>query len=95
MIRCDATHVPERDVTEQLIFLALLTFISLPFAGIAAFLPRVWAIAIPVAFWVLVFVLQDRGLIPGTMYLGTALFAAGYGLVFAWAGTLLQRLIRP
>jgi len=78
-------------VTEQLIFLALLTFVSLPFAGITALSPRVWTIAIPIVFWVLVLALQNQGLIPGTMFLGTALFAGGYGALFAWAGLMSTR----
>jgi hypothetical protein len=89
--RSHAARGEEFKVTEPLIFLALLTFVSLPFAGISAAAPRMWTIAIPVVVWILVLALQNQGLIPGETHLGTALFAAGYGVAFAWAGILIGR----
>jgi hypothetical protein len=78
-------------VIEPLIFLALLTFVSLPFAGISAAVPRVWTITIPIVFWVVILALLNQGLLPGSMHLGTAIFAAAYGVAIAWAGFLVRR----
>jgi hypothetical protein len=78
-------------VIDSLVFLALLTFVCLPFAGISAAIPRSWTTAIPLVFWAVVLSLLNQGLLPGTLEVGTVIFAAAYSVTLAWAGLVIRR----
>ncbi len=42
-----------------------LIFVSLPFAAAAALAARVWTVALPVVFWLVVVGVEGQGLRPG------------------------------
>ena len=70
----------------ELVYLSLLFVVSLPFAGVAALVGRIWTLARPVGFWLLVAALQNQGIAPGDTNIGTAIFGGLVGGGFGWAG---------
>lgn len=74
----------------ELVYLSLLIVVSLPFAGVAALVGRLWTVALPVGFWLLVVALQNQGIVPGDTNIGSAIFAGLVGAAFAWAGYHLR-----
>jgi hypothetical protein len=72
-----------------------LVLLSLPFAAIAAWSGRLWALPLPVVFWVGVAWLESLGILPGATSLGAALIAGIVGAVFAGVGLAVHPRLRP